>query len=76
MVYTHLKFCYVMMCCLTIRHLNFKLHRHTFSILIFPQKENYNIILCQIIALWGMLTTWEDNCLPLKGLICWRYSKS
>jgi len=23
-----------------------------------------------------MLTAWEDNCLPLKALICWRYNKS
>ena len=46
------------------------------SILIFPHKENYNIILCQIIALWGMQTSWEDNCLPLKALICWRYNTS
>jgi hypothetical protein len=23
-----------------------------------------------------MLTAWEDNCLPLKALICWKYNMS
>ena len=38
------------------KHLLYSLLLSTLSIFIFPHKENYNIILCQIIALWGMLT--------------------